>query len=452
MALDPSLTLLYDFVRQQNLRPLFGLGPELGFVRPDPARYFDSDGILRTALPGEARFDHNPVSLVPLGLLVEEARINIVIQNENLAVSWTNQRTVDAQNAGVAPDGANTLNKITDNLMGGENTAAIFQSPITIATSTVFTVSVYAKKDQLDWLFLEVGALAALAINAYFDLTNGIVGATVGADVTSTFIEDIGNGIYKCGFIFTSDAADNAGNVFMGIAEGDNDRTITMDGSSSIFAWGVGLEAGAFPLSYIGPTLASSVTRNADVVSTTDMSWLNAVAGTYYADVRTGNISNDTTVFSIHDGTADERIAVEITGGDIHFIGVDGGGAPQWDISTAVAADTPYKIAVAWAANDVAFYLNGSQVGVDSGATLPTVTQLNIGSDHADAEFFNSTHNEDRYYTVRKANQFLEDLSKGLISYGFPANIVRGSQRIPAAMLADEAKMGGRFRGIMSGQ
>jgi hypothetical protein len=38
-----------------------------------------------------------------------------------------------------------------------------------------------------------------------------------------------------------------------------------------------------------------------------------------------------------------------------------------------------YKIAVAYKLNDIVFYVNGSQVGVDTSATIPTANQIDLG-------------------------------------------------------------------------
>jgi len=47
------------------------------------------------------------------------------------------------------------------------------------------------------------------------------------------------------------------------VADGDGDTTVDLDGTSSILAWGVQVEAGTFPSSYI-PTTTVAVTRNKD--------------------------------------------------------------------------------------------------------------------------------------------------------------------------------------------
>ena len=198
--------------------------------------------------------------------------------------------------------------------------------------------------------------------------------------------------------------------------------------------WGAQLETGAFVTSY-SKTVAASVTKNKGVVSTSDVSGFSATENTAYTKFRTGNIGQDTTVWSLHDGTANERIAVEITGGNIHFIGVDGG-VTQWDISTAISADAEHQVAVAWKANDIAFYLDGSLVGVDSGATLPTLTTLNICSDHADAEQLNSTMDEFRDYNTRLRNIELQDMSNGI----FPSEGLSFTRALARPLVRDLAR------------
>lgn len=410
---DPDLKLLYKFARKKSLEAVDDLGSTLAITRAlATATVVNGAGLIESVAANTPRFDFDPVTKICKGLLVEEARTNLWLQSEDLSITWANSSSVDTQNEGIAPDGANTANKLADTNIGGTGQVVIFQS-LAIATSTTFTGSVYAKSDGLSWFQFDVQSLGSLAINAYFDQTNCTVGATTGADNTSEFAVDFGAGWCSAGIVFASDAADSSGTMVLLLADDDNDNVVARDNTSSVLFWGAQLEAGGFPTSYI-PTVASSVLRNKDDVSTSDVSGFSVTANTVHVKFRTGNIGQDTTVWSLHDGTANERIAVEITGGNIHFIGVDGG-VTQWDISTAITADTEHQVAVAWAVNDIAFYLDGVQVGVDSLATLPTVTTLNICSDHANLEQLNSTMDEFRDYNVRKDNQFLEDLSNGRI-------------------------------------
>lgn len=51
------------------------------FTRSTTATYFDANGVMQTAAINEPRFDHDPVTLEPLGLMVEEQRTNLVLNS-----------------------------------------------------------------------------------------------------------------------------------------------------------------------------------------------------------------------------------------------------------------------------------------------------------------------------------------------------------------------------------
>lgn len=57
----------------------------LTFTRASAASYFDSAGAIQTALTNAARIDYNPATLAPLGLLIEEARTNLLLNSATLA-------------------------------------------------------------------------------------------------------------------------------------------------------------------------------------------------------------------------------------------------------------------------------------------------------------------------------------------------------------------------------
>lgn len=55
------------------------------FTRASTATYFDASGTLQTAAINQPRFTYNPATLQPLGLLVEEARTNLLLNSETLS-------------------------------------------------------------------------------------------------------------------------------------------------------------------------------------------------------------------------------------------------------------------------------------------------------------------------------------------------------------------------------
>jgi hypothetical protein len=79
----PSLDLrfaetksLNDFISSTNL---------ITFTRASNATFVDSNGLIQTATTNTPRFDHNPATGESLGLLVEEQRVNLLLNSETLA-------------------------------------------------------------------------------------------------------------------------------------------------------------------------------------------------------------------------------------------------------------------------------------------------------------------------------------------------------------------------------
>jgi len=75
---------------RHNFRSPFGVQPSLvldfagtgtldsriTFTRSTTATYYNSSGVLSTAAINAARFDYNPSTLAPLGLLIEQSSTN----------------------------------------------------------------------------------------------------------------------------------------------------------------------------------------------------------------------------------------------------------------------------------------------------------------------------------------------------------------------------------------
>ena len=55
------------------------------FTRASTGTYVGADGLIKTATTNEARFDHNPTTGESLGLLVEEARTNLLLNSATLS-------------------------------------------------------------------------------------------------------------------------------------------------------------------------------------------------------------------------------------------------------------------------------------------------------------------------------------------------------------------------------
>ena len=61
------------------------LDPRITFTRASTGTFVGSDGLLQSATTNEARFAHNPTTGESLGLLVEEARTNLLLNSATLS-------------------------------------------------------------------------------------------------------------------------------------------------------------------------------------------------------------------------------------------------------------------------------------------------------------------------------------------------------------------------------
>jgi hypothetical protein len=387
---------------------IFGMQVEKGSVA--------TEYIATTDTVASSDFD---TAITPTGLLVEEARTNICLRSETFDNGWTPGANADTAVAdvAVAPDGTLTADQLLDNAATGTGSVLWWQS-ITTAVSSTYTMSCYFKADQLEWVRFNFENSGALSIFAFFDLTNGVIGATLGADNTSEFIEDVGNGWFRCGIVFESDAADVNGTVVLYVADADNDSVVALDGTSTVLVWGAQVELGAFPTTYI-PTVASSVTRNADVVSTTDLSWLNAAAGSFYARFDYPSVTNFNTAFSVNDGaTADDILQNFVSSGTSLVAKGAVATAVQFSANSAGGLVGQFNNqAFGYAVNDIANYANGVAAPPDTSAALAAIeaySTLNVGSGHAGNSPQNGHLAELRYYGERLGNNLLEDLSNGI--------------------------------------
>lgn len=351
------------------------------FTRASIATRVNSSGNIETVASGAHRLDHDKDGN-RIGLLVVVPRTNLFTRSAEFDhADWSKARaTVDAD-ATTSPDGGTNADRLGDNNSTGSNSVLLTSPAITVATSTQYTYSLFAKADQLSWVKLHLISFTTPANGgAFFNLSAGTIGTTDAGYTAS--IKDYGNGWYRCSITFTTDAVDTSGNARVFLADADGDTTVDLDGTSSVFIWGAQFEAGAFPTSYI-PTTTVAVARAAETSVSATSGWNHSeTAGSLYW-VGTPNHTPDATtgeliLFSLNDGTTNEVIeAYADTSANVRFR-VTVGGVDQCDIDSGVNAvgGTELKIAVAWAANDFVISVNGASVVADTGGTLPTVTQL----------------------------------------------------------------------------
>lgn len=417
-----SKTLDLNFAGSKSLA---GIGPTPSLARNSIGTHLDVSGDIQTAIANAARFHHDPASLASRGLLVEQS-----VKNWNTkphgpydSAPWSIFANLLAYGAGsvadatTAPDGTETADLIVPTTTSINQhyfrTTYVGLTP----TPTTFTTSVFAKAGGYDTISMRnIGTDAPIPT---YDLTALSHNTT---DDHAAIVE-YPNGWRRCLL---------SGN-YVGLCYNyiypKQQATFAGDGVSGVYFWGAMCEPGSVAdvlnrTSFI-PTDTDPVTREADVVTSTDLSWMGA-ANTIYTKFNSGWIGKTQHVWSIDDGSIANAIYAFIwTDGNLYFK-VRSGGVEQASFAVAVARDTDYEMVAVVAANDVAFYLNGAQVGVvDTSASVPTVSRLGIGHDYADTNHLNSTIARIVGYNERLDHATALAMSSGT----FPAGAGGGSTK-----------------------
>ena len=369
-------------MESRGLRPTLSLDFTNGGVTDSRVTYsggangtrVNSAGLIVAATT--PRFDYNPVTLAPLGLLVEEARTNILLRSAEFDNAvWTPSNVTITANTTTAPDGTLTADTFTPTAASG--TVYVSYS----AAAGQYTVSAYGKGSGSLALFNTTAGFAA-GSSCAFNLATGVAaaitnyGATTGSTAT---IVDAGGGWYRCSLTVLATATTYF--ISLGCAT-----------STANAIWGAQLEAGSFPTSYI-PTTSASITRSADsaVMTGTNFSdWFNPAEGTFAPEFTYGGDLVTSTAMSANDNTSNNILEVAGTnsGGVGPYAEVRVGGVVQASMSDGNAiANTTYKTAFRYRANDFSFSHSGRSCVTDAAGTIPSVSQLAIGNRLASSSF-----------------------------------------------------------------
>jgi hypothetical protein len=252
--------------------------------------------VLQTAASGEARFDHDPVTGESKGLLIEEARTNLFPYDNPSASAWYKNESTITANALTAPDGTTTASKLVENTA---NAVHYTSETITVSGDTRYTMSVFAKAGEKNFLKLQCGFVSnwVLAHDIIFDLSDGSLHDSSSAESvegTDFGSYDMGNGWYRLWISGTTISSATAAGFNLHLATGVGNQVLyTGDGYSGVFVWGAQMEEGSFPTSYI-PTSGSTVTRARDETTTALSNWFRPDEGSFYTEYEVlGNDNRD---------------------------------------------------------------------------------------------------------------------------------------------------------------
>jgi hypothetical protein len=314
-------------------------------------------------------------------LLIEGQKDNVLTYSEQFDLAfWGKGSNTLTANQIAAPSGNVTADLFTATSTGSG--AFVRQNPI-IAINTPNTVSCFFKKGTAD--FTNISVFDGVNGDRYwFNLTTGAIASTVkigsGFPSLNAKIDNYGNGWYRCSMSFTTLSVASI-SLFMTFTDADSSLNLT-NGKTG-YIWGAQFESGSIATSYI-PTTTAASTRNADVATITGSnftSFWNSVQGGASVQATPSIVSGITPLVQFDDNTANEIIALRGNTTNPELYIVDGG-TPQAQLDAGtIAANTAYSLTGWWATNDCKARQNSGAVVTDTTATIPTVTQMRIGSD-----------------------------------------------------------------------
>ena len=395
----PYATLRLNFAQANALDSI------LTFTRASSQTYFDSTGTLQTATTNVAAFDYDPTTLVPLGLSLWEARTNNFTQSGALDnAAWVDNGTSRPGGNVTDPAGGSAGVNVLANgaasshfISGGGGAAA--------ATAT----SIFVKAGTQSLVQLAVGGTAVPYVN--YDLVNKT--ATPFGTGTTAAIQALPNGWFRISMV-TTDALSTGLRLYF-ITSTAAARGESSSLSTNLYLYGAQQEAGAFATPYIATT-AAAATRAAPVCSTTNLGWYTQNIGTWVVAARSAIVSSGANQMMARtsDNSYNNQIAVSLSSTGFAALSTASGGVFD-GLATAVAAitaNTSFKAAGAFAANDLALSFNSAAVVTDSALTAPaSQTVFNVGSDHAGANHYNGWIASLTYYPLRLPNATLQALS-----------------------------------------
>jgi hypothetical protein len=284
-------------------------------------------------------------------------------------------------------------------LMTEDSANSVHRMQQTPVISGVSTISVYAKANTRNFLYLR-GVQSSVNARAWFNLSTGTVGTLEGGATAKMTAS--ANGYYRCEMTLNHDLGFE---LYIGMSSTNGGLSYQGNGTGSIFIQNAQAEVGSYATSYI-PTLGASVTRVADAASKTGISSLiGQTEGTLFFDIQQLYLTGDRTVCIIWGGSGASYIQIFLVG-DIRVI-VNGSLLLQ---GQTVAANTRYKIAIAYKNGSHAFYVNGVQLATSASSVAPTVlNDYYLGNGFGTEQ--SGTYNQALIFKTRLTNAQLAELT-----------------------------------------
>jgi hypothetical protein len=375
-----------------------------------------------TTAPYQApRFDYDPTTLAPRGLLVEGQAVNLLCWSESFATSggttnWGLNGNSGATVTETNPAGGSSSFQFRETSGSGP----LSQTVTTVSTSP-YTFSFWVRASVFNSVTttqIQVGIYTTAFQTVSISKISG-PGSVSGTGLCTVSGLSLTEWT-KIQLTTTGNIGATSTTMYVYA------QTASFELDRSLLIWGAQLEAGSGASSYI-PTGASTATRAYDHCYATGAnftSWFSTGAGTVVAvsDITKSNTQNLTA--NISDGTTNNyvRMGFKVGGASNEYLLTTVGGPSSFqgaaDSAYAPPLNTVYKMAYAWDTNNFAIVANGGSVATDTAGSLAgagVLTQLVVGGDFVssplDIYFKNGHIRSLKYYPTRLPNAQLQSLT-----------------------------------------
>ena len=396
------------------------------FIRASGSGRINASGQFEWVAANQPRFDYDPVTLQPMGILIEEQRTNLVKNSTMVGAASGSPGTLPT-GWGFGSDASLGTVSRTINSITTENGYSVievrFQFTATGVGRLFFGLhnSGYASATPglpyTAWAFVKW--VAGNVPNVYFenvfrDGANAVVGDYFGTGMVPISSSSIGNPATFVSLINTAPANSASIDSRLSLqvtAAGSYDFTVRVAAPQ--------VEQGSFATSHI-PTSGSQVTRAADVCTANTLSpWYNPSEGVLFAEIMpmVGAVSGGSYPWPVcitSGNNQNELGFYHYAGGGLLNMKVTSNWVVSTDttIKTGLTAGSVYKAALAYKQNDMMPAVNGVLGSQDTSGDMPiSPNQMRLGTENSGAPVWNGWIRRIRMYPKRLSNAQLQSLT-----------------------------------------
>ena len=209
-------------------------------------------------LENEPRYDYSGGDAT---LLLEPLRTNLSNHSEYIN-EFSGSRTTVTHNYGTSPEGVVNSSRMVNTTDDGGH--RLYSNHFDLTLNSDYTISVFAKKGSRKIISMELMGSNESDVGFDEPIFN-LDDASISGDSSNAFMEDYGNGWYRCGVTSSATSASSTGQYRMYLYLRDDTSQKSYVGSTgdNVELYGMQVEKGSYATSYI-PTYGSAATREGE--------------------------------------------------------------------------------------------------------------------------------------------------------------------------------------------